>query len=215
MPKVVDPAERRLLLAEAVLRVMRRDGLEQASVRNVAREAGLSMGSLRHYFASQSELMVFAFRTVIDRIESRLAGLEPEPDPRRRAQRVLNELLPLDDERRAENEVWLAFTSRAMVDPALRALRDEGYDALRAGCQTIVADLSAAGLAPTDVPAEAERLHALLDGLAVHAAMRPDIHTAESLTAAIARHLDALATERASRDASDRGERAAAQGGAP
>ncbi|WP_406314133.1 TetR/AcrR family transcriptional regulator [Streptosporangium sp. NBC_01639] len=201
MPKVVDPAERRLLLAEAVLRVMRRDGLEQASVRNVAREAGLSMGSLRHYFASQSELMVFAFRTVINRIESRLAGLEPEADPRRRAQSVLTELLPLDDERRAENEVWLAFTSRAMVDPVLGSLRDEGYDALRAGCEAMVTDLSAAGLAPTDIPAEAERLHALLDGLAVHAAMRPDIHTAESLTAAIARHLDALATERASRDA--------------
>jgi AcrR family transcriptional regulator len=201
----VDPAERRLLLAEAVLRVMRRDGLEQASVRNVAREAGLSMGSLRHYFASQSELMVFAFRTVVERIEVRLAKLQPEPDPRRRAQRVLNELLPLDDERRAENEVWLAFTSRAMVDPALRALRDEGYDALRAGCQAMVADLSAAGLAPTDIPAEADRLHALLDGLAVHAAMRPDIHTAESLTTAIARHLDALAIERASQDASDRG----------
>jgi AcrR family transcriptional regulator len=200
----VDPAERRLLLAEAVLRVMRRDGLEQASVRNVAREAGLSMGSLRHYFASQSELMVFAFRTVVERIEVRLAKLQPEPDPRRRAQRVLNELLPLDDERRAENEVWLAFTSRAMVDPALRALRDEGYDALRAGCQAMVADLSAAGLAPTDIPAEADRLHALLDGLAVHAAMRPDIHTAESLTTAIARHLDALAIERASQDASDR-----------
>ncbi|MET8007583.1 TetR/AcrR family transcriptional regulator [Nonomuraea glycinis] len=205
MPKVVDPTERRLLLAEAVLRVMRRDGLEQASVRNVAREAGLSMGSLRHYFASQSELMVFAFRTVVERIEVRLAKLQPEPDPRRRAQRVLNELLPLDDERRAENEVWLAFTSRAMVDPALRTLRDEGYDALRAGCQAMVADLSAAGLAPTDIPAEADRLHALLDGLAVHAAMRPDIHTAESLTTAIARHLDALAIERASRDASDRG----------
>lgn len=202
---MVDPTERRLLLAEAVLRVMRRDGLEQASVRNVAREAGLSMGSLRHYFASQSELMVFAFRTVVERIEVRLAKLQPEPDPRRRAQRVLNELLPLDDERRAENEVWLAFTSRAMVDPALRTLRDEGYDALRAGCQAMVADLSAAGLAPTDIPAEADRLHALLDGLAVHAAMRPDIHTAESLTTAIARHLDALAIERASRDASDRG----------
>lgn len=198
---MVDPAERRLLLAEAVLRVMRRDGLEQASVRNVAREAGLSMGSLRHYFASQSELMVFAFRTVINRIESRLAGLEPEADPRRRAQSVLTELLPLDDERRAENEVWLAFTSRAMVDPVLGSLRDKGYDALRAGCEAMVTDLSAAGLAPTDIPAEAERLHALLDGLAVHAAMRPDIHTAESLTAAIARHLDALATERASRDA--------------
>ena len=195
MPKVVDPVERRRELAEAVLRVIRRDGLEQASVRNVAREAGLSMGSLRHYFASQSELMVFAFRTIIDRIESRLARLEPESDPRRRAERVLAELLPLDDERRAENELWLAFTSRALVDPALGDLRDEGYDALRAGCRAILTDLSAAGLAPTDVHTETERLHALLDGLAVHAAMRPDIHTAESLKAAIGRHLDALAIE--------------------
>jgi len=195
MPKVVDPVERRRELVEAVLRVIRRDGLEQASVRNVAREAGLSMGSLRHYFASQSELMVFAFRTVIDRIESRLARLEPESDPRRRAERVLAELLPLDDERRAENELWLAFTSRAMVDPALGDLRDEGYDALRAGCRAILTDLSAAGLAPTDVHTETERLHALLDGLAVHAAMRPDIHTAESLKAAIGRHLDDLAIE--------------------
>ncbi|MEJ3749771.1 TetR/AcrR family transcriptional regulator [Actinomycetes bacterium KLBMP 9797] len=192
------------MLVEAVWRVIRRDGLEHASVRNVAREAGLSMGSLRHYFASQSELMVFAFRTVIDQIESRLARLEPAPDPRRRAQRVLAELLPLDDERQAENEIWLAFTSRAMVDPALQALRDEGYDALRAGCQAIVTDLSAAGLAPTDIPAETQRLHALLDGLAVHAAMRPDLHTADSLTATIARHLDALATERAAQDESDR-----------
>lgn len=195
MPKVVDPVERRRELVEAVLRVIRRDGLEQASVRNVAREAGLSMGSLRHYFASQSELMVFAFRTVIDRIESRLARLEPESDPRRRAERVLAELLPLDDERRAENELWLAFTSRAMVDPALGDLRDEGYDALRSGCRAILTDLSAAGLAPADVHTETERLHALLDGLAVHAAMRPDIHTAESLKAAIGRHLDALAIE--------------------
>jgi AcrR family transcriptional regulator len=183
-------------LAEAVWRVVRRDGLEHASVRNVAREAGLSMGSLRHYFASQSELMTFALQTVIERIESRLARLERDPDPRRRAEQVLGELLPLDDERRAENEVWLAFTSRAMVDQALQALRDEGYDALRAGCQALVRDLSEAGMAQTHIPAETERLHALLDGLAVHAAMRPDIHTAESLTAAIAHHLNTLATER-------------------
>ena len=193
----MDPLERRHDIAQAVLRVVRRDGLEQASVRNVAREAGLSMGSLRHYFESQSELMVFAFRTVIDRIEGRLARLEPEPepDPRRRAERVLAELLPLDDDRRAENEVWLAFTSRAMVDPSLRVLRDEGYAALQAGCRAMLTDLSAAGLAPTDVTAEAERLHAWLDGLAVHAAVRADIYTAEKLTAAITYHLDALATE--------------------
>ncbi len=193
MPKVVDPQLRRRELAEAVWRVIRRDGLEQASVRNVAREAGLSMGSLRHYFTSQSELMVFALRMVIDRIEQRIAALSPQGDPRSHADTVLAELLPLDDQRRAENEVWLAFTARAMTDPQLRALRDEGYDTLRAGCRGLVAGLIGPG---RDLESETTRLHALLDGLAVHAATRPDIDTPESIRAVIARHLAELQTPR-------------------
>ncbi|MGW3493598.1 TetR/AcrR family transcriptional regulator [Streptomyces sp. NPDC001020] len=200
MPKVVDPRIRRRELAEAVWRVVRRDGLEHASVRNVAREARLSMGSLRHYFASQSELMTFALRMVIDGIEQRIAAVPSDSDPRRRAERVLAELLPLDDQRRAENEVWLAFTARAMTDTELRALRDEGYDMLRAGCRGLVADLIGPGRDPEH---EAARLHALLDGLAVHAAMRPDIDTPDALRAVIADHLAELRTPRTTDAPSD------------
>lgn len=76
-------------LAEAVWRVIRRDGLEHASVRNVAREAGLSMGSLRHYFSTQSELLIFALRLVIERIDRRLATLHPDAEPRQAAERFL------------------------------------------------------------------------------------------------------------------------------
>ncbi|GAA3476255.1 TetR/AcrR family transcriptional regulator [Streptomyces yanii] len=173
--------------------MVRRDGLEHASVRNVAREAGLSMGSLRHYFASQSELMTFALRMVIDGIEQRIAAVPSDGDPRQRAERVLAELLPLDDQRRAENEVWLAFTARAMTDPELRALRDEGYDMLRAGCRGLVAGLFGPG---RDPEREAARLHALLDGLAVHAAMRPDVNTPDALRAVIADHLAELQAPR-------------------
>jgi len=75
MPKVVDPVERRRELAEAVWRVIRRDGIEGASVREVAREAELSTGSLRHYFGTQSELLTFAMRSVMQRIERRVAAL--------------------------------------------------------------------------------------------------------------------------------------------
>jgi AcrR family transcriptional regulator len=193
MPKVVDAVRRRRELAEAVWRVIRRDGLEQASVRNVAREAGLSMGSLRHYFSSQDELMAFALRMVIERIEQRIAALAPQEDPRRHAERVLLELLPMDADRRAENEVWLAFTARALVDPDLRALRDEGYEMLRAGCRALVRDLLPQETADDDIELETDRLHALVDGLAVHAATRPKPATPEDLTAVIARHLDRLA----------------------
>ena len=69
--------------------------------------------------------------------KDRIAALERPEDPLSDAGVVLAELLPLDAERQAENEVWLAFTARALVDPGLRDLRDEAYDALRAGCERI------------------------------------------------------------------------------
>jgi AcrR family transcriptional regulator len=194
MPKLVDPDQRRSELAQAVWTVIRRDGLQRASVRNVAREAGLSMGSLRHYFASQSELLCFAMQLVGDRARARLAALEPAADPRRRAEQLLGELVPLDDERRAESEVWLAFTGHALVDPAQRAIHQRIHDQLNGACATAVTILAAAGLTAEglDVALEASRLHALLDGLALHAVMRPEQVSPSRITAVIARHLDTL-----------------------
>lgn len=189
MPKLVDPAVRRQHLAEAVWRVVRRDGLEGASVRNIAREAGLSSGSLRHMFGTQAELLVFAMNHVVDRIESRLASLDPTGDPRRTAERFLIELLPLDEERREENNVWLAFTARALVDPALRQCAEKSYDKLRAGCRRWVIEIAGDH---ADVELEADRLHALLDGLAVHAAARPEAATADRIRATLAMHLNTL-----------------------
>lgn len=191
----MDPTERREALAEAVWRVVRRHGLDGASVRAVAQEAALSMGSLRHYFGTQSELLIFAMRLVMERVERRIAALHLSDDPRQAAEQALVELLPLDAERQAENEVWLAYTARALVDPALRALRDEGYDVLRRACRRWVQRLTVARGCDVDldVDLEADRLFALLDGLAVHAAMRPEQMGPERLTAVLARHLDELA----------------------
>lgn len=194
MPRTVDPEQRRAELAEAVWTVIRRDGLPRASVRNVAREAGLSMGSLRHYFATQSELLCFAMQLVGDRARARVRTIQPSPDPRATAERLLQELVPLDDERRAESEVWLAFTAHALVDPNQRAIHQRIHDELNGACATAITLLADAGLTPPDldIPLEATRLHALLDGLAVHAVMRPEQVTPDRITAVIARHLDTL-----------------------
>jgi len=100
MPKVVDRDQRRLELARAAWRVIRRDGVERASVREVAREAGLSTGSLRHYFGTQAELLIFAMRNVMEQVERRVAAVQRPNDPLAAAKLVLAELLPLDDERR-------------------------------------------------------------------------------------------------------------------
>lgn len=198
MPKIVDPEQRRQELAQAVWRVIRRDGVEHASVRTTAREAGLSTGSLRHYFTTQSELLVFAMRLVMERVETRVAAAPRPDDPLAAAQAVLAELLPLDDERRAENEVWVAFTARAMVDAQLRALRDEAYDRLReASARWIDRLLPEGGLERRRL--ESERLFALIDGLALHAAMRPELASPQRLAAVLRMHLEQVATGEAPR----------------
>jgi hypothetical protein len=152
------------------------------------------MGSLRHYFATQSELLCFAMQLVGDRARARVRALQPAADPRATAERLLQELVPLDDERRAESEVWLAFTGHALVDPGQRAIHQRIHDELNGACATALTLLADAGLPPAnlDIRLEAARLHALLDGLAVHAVTRPEQVPPERIKAVIARHLDTL-----------------------
>ena len=187
MPKVVDHDARKAELAGAVWAVVRREGIERASMRTVAAEAGCSAGSLRHYFPTHSELLAFALQVVMDRIGARLVALDRDPEPRRAARQILHELLPLDDERRAENEVWLAFTARALVDPSLREIH-AGVDETLRRTWTGIAE----ALALDGPELEGERLHALVDGLCVHAARGGERLPAGRIRAVVDRHLDSL-----------------------
>jgi len=197
MPKIVDHEQRRRELGHAVWRVIRRGGVDHASVRTVANEAGWSPGALRHYFATQSELLAFAMRLVVERIEGRISALTRATDPREAVEQVLHELLPLDEERRAENEVWLAFSARALIDPELRAQHNEVHDALHQACASSLETLAAAGRAQagSQTALQVERLHALTDGLAVHTALLPELMPPERIVAVLRLHLDALDRE--------------------
>jgi AcrR family transcriptional regulator len=187
VPRLVDHERRREELAAALWRLVLRDGIEAASVRRVAAEAGWSTGSLRHYFETQSDLLTFAMELVVQRVTARVEALTPDPDPRPTAARLLHEVLPLDAERHAEMQVWLAFTARSFVEPGLRALRDRAHTGLRSLCRAAVELLGAPSVEP-----EAERLHALIDGLALHAVLDPATTTPERQVELLAAQLDAL-----------------------
>ncbi|TYP88133.1 TetR/AcrR family transcriptional regulator [Blastococcus xanthinilyticus] len=195
MPRVVDAEQRRQQLAEAVWRVIRRDGVTGASVRAVAREAGTSMGALRHWFATQDQLLSFAMTLVVERARDRITAVLRAGAPLRdQVLAVLEETLPLDDERRAEGEVWLALTARALVDADLAALRDRAATELSGLCAAVVDALAEAGELAEGVDAalEAERLYAVLDGLAVHAITRPSALPPARVREVLAAHLAEL-----------------------
>ena len=100
---------------------------------------------------------------------------------------MLQELLPPDAARRAEMQVWLTFTMQASVDPDLRALRDSAHATLGHLCRDVAESLGA------PAPAQAgKRLHAFLDGLALHAVIVPDVVTPAQQRALLAAELDAL-----------------------
>jgi DNA-binding transcriptional regulator YbjK len=197
VPKVVDHDERRELLADALWRVVRRDGFAAVSVRSVAAEAGWSTGSLRYYFSTQDELVTFAMESLLQRVRTRIEAAGRTVRDMDGAVALLEEALPMDSHRRAESEVWLAMASASRTDPRLRQLADQAHRGLRTLCEGVVrlvVALEGAQSRPgLDLQRETDRLHALLDGLAVHGTMHPRQLPRARISAALRAHVLDLA----------------------
>ncbi|MGC0421231.1 TetR/AcrR family transcriptional regulator [Embleya sp. AB8] len=203
MPKYVDPEARRRDVVDALFRVVVRDGLQRTSLRAVADEAALNIGSLRHYFASQQELMDFAMQSMLDRLGSRLLqhveqigelSRHPRPEQVRLAADLLAELLPLDERRRAEVTVFLDFNAAARTNPDFGDLARRAAAGARRLAHRVLTRLDEAGtLRPgRDIDIETERLTALLDGLGLSAVLHPDIVSPQTCIDVLRAHLSDL-----------------------
>lgn len=196
----MDADARRQHVVEAVLRIIAVDGLERASLREVADEAGLAVGSVRHYFAGSEELLAYSFATVVDRIVGRLeealavvAAARPgSTDQRAAVMAVLGGLLPLDATRAVEACAWMAFKNAARTRPFLGAESDRSHREVAAVAGQVVAALMPADEAQETLVVEAERLLATLDGLCMHALLQPGWMTAQMCSDVLERHLDGL-----------------------
>ena len=195
MPKVVDHEERRAELGAAVWRLAARDGLEAVTVRRVAEEAGWSTGAVVHYFSDKEELLLFAFRTVADRVGRRLAAAtERTSAPLELARAQLVEGLPLDREREAEVRVWFAFLGLALTRPALARAQRLTYRAWRERVADLLLEAQRRGdiRADVDCAAAAAALVAVVDGLAIQATFEPRALSARRQAELVDGHLDAL-----------------------
>lgn len=185
---------------EAVFRIIVVDGLERASLREVADEAGLAVGSVRHYFASSDELLVHAFATVVDRIvgrlETSLSLLERlQPDSAEHAAGVLSllgQFLPLDEESATDACVWMAFRNAARVRPVLGGEAARSHRSVAAVVGQLIMRLSGGAASEEEMVIEAERLLAVLDGLCMHALLQPEWMTADMCRDVLDSHLASL-----------------------
>jgi AcrR family transcriptional regulator len=184
MPKKVDRQERRTLIADALMRVAADNGLEAVSLRHVAAAAGVSAGMVQHYFSNKAEMMAFALAVVRERSQARATGavarLGADPAPRELLRTIVAALLPLDDDRRDDGRVALAFLAYTAVRPAAAS-------ALHEDTAQLVGFF--AGLIPGPNPTEtAAGLLALMEGLGVY--LLGGQYTTEQALDALDAHLD-------------------------
>ena len=170
MPKVVDVHERRAELTDAAARLIALAGIEAATLRDVAREAGMTTGALTHYFADKRELLLHTFQASLQHRRSTRADRE-RLDPLGSLMASLEGALPLDHDRKRHWMVTVAFCSQAAGDAEMATVQREAYREFRHH----IADLARlAGLASGRAATRtAEHLIAVADGTAIQALFDP------------------------------------------
>ncbi len=192
MPRVVDADKRRAELVELTAGEIARAGLERLTLRGLARAGGWTTGTVTHYFVDKRDLLIATFHSRADaarrRSELLIAAGANALDA------IVDSVLPVDEERLADWNVWLAFWGAAIGDDELTAIQHERQ---RSFMDTIARALEIERgegrlRADIDLAREARHLVALLDGVALQAAFQPDTWPPVEQRRVIAAHLATL-----------------------
>jgi AcrR family transcriptional regulator len=196
MPKIIDHENQKKMIAEAALRIIHSNGMANVTVRNVATEAGLSLGAMRYYFPKQEHLFIFCMNFVRDKTAERFRNLSypPSDPPLDHVKKILFQMLPLDDERKLYLTVWLSFLSESLNMPELQPLCRHMYEDLHEIIRKSVQLLFDFGIVRPDIdfPFEVERLYALVDGLCLHCLTDSAEETLSAADSVLTRHLEKL-----------------------
>ncbi|MCX4760441.1 TetR family transcriptional regulator [Streptomyces sp. NBC_01275] len=125
MPKRVDHTQRRVEIAEALIRVAGRRGLHAVGMRDVAAEADVSLRLVQYYFETKEKLLLFGLQRLAERfgerVAARLAAAEAGPSPRATVEALLMTALPADEESRTFHLLYTSYAVLAVTDETLAA----------------------------------------------------------------------------------------------
>ena len=177
MPRQVDAHARREQIAEIAAELLATGGRTAVSVRNIARRAGVSKAVVTHYFESMDELLAATYehRRAMTRARVHDALTNDPSDVVALAEAIL----PLDDERRMDWAVYIGFFGEAATSWTMATRQKEAVRGMRDRFFEAVAILHERGRLPAsvDLDATADRLIALVEGIANVAYFDPEAWT--------------------------------------
>ena len=123
---MVGPAQRegttRDRLINAAFRVVARDGLEAASVKAIAAEAGVAPGLMHYHFVSKDAVLAAAMQRSVDEFRARAAARRASLPAERQLAAYITDVRESIARERDFYRVRLALAARALTHPATAAL---------------------------------------------------------------------------------------------
>ncbi len=141
-PRAGGVSDRRRLIVEAALRVIARDGVNAATHRAVAAEAGVALASTTYHFSSKDEIVTEALELAIDRSIAAVERTTAPPGPTSPAG-LVDRLVELVEALCAEDQAPLAAQYELLIEagrrPELRRLAERWDRAYLGGLRAVVA----------------------------------------------------------------------------
>ncbi|PSL42423.1 TetR family transcriptional regulator [Salsuginibacillus halophilus] len=180
MPKRVDYEERKDQIIEAMFRIIYQHGFEKTTLREIAKEAGLSLGSVQHIFPKQQDIYIFAMDVIYYRFQQRMEeAAQADKGGFEYAVGMIKQIVQVNsEEERIENDIWLKFSIMATMNPAYQgtktAFRDVNYNFAK----KILRELSERGFANpfNDIEESARSLTIFMHGLVFESVIYPDLY---------------------------------------
>jgi AcrR family transcriptional regulator len=177
MPKKVDHEIRREELVRAAWRIIADRGMEEVTIRELARESGYSSGVMAHYFKSKDDLLANASRMSHEEIYKRYEAEVETPVKADALRAILMDNLPLDEQRDRETKIEMSFWARSVRNEAFSTIQHEKSVHLRELLRRLAEASQEEGAIAEDedLGEVVDLLAALIDGLSLHGLLYPEL----------------------------------------
>ncbi|KOV81739.1 TetR/AcrR family transcriptional regulator [Nocardia sp. NRRL S-836] len=195
MPRPSVEAERKAQILVSTCRVIATEGFRHLRVSDVARDAGVSGGTVHYYFETKRELTDAAFAHCFEQsLKRRRWILESDEPPLSRLRMVVESYLPQGAETVEAWKIWAELWVEAIRSPELQELNERFYGEWREIVASIFRDGQETGdIRSGDDPVLlANMLVSMLDGLALQVLAGSRSMTVDTMRATCLRFVDQL-----------------------
>lgn len=190
MPKVIDHDQRRRDIIDVTWGLIVKGGIEAATMREIAAEAGFANGALKHYFPGKDEIIQGAYERSLfrlgDIVEQAMVGKHGIEGLRT----MMTVTMPIDDDDVTAGKVLLSFWERAAFNDELHDTYRHHLKVWRDGLAHYLREGREAGEILTETPDDQllDEIVLVNSGATIMRVIAPEITTAELLRS----HVDAF-----------------------